>query len=129
MAIAPKWLRGTRGNRLATVTSTIAIDLIGASPGDSVTFEVDHSAIAIEGEASIFGQFADNPMPVFDAEGAYRVQPVLDGTDGTKFRAICYYVGDPEVIFGFGDEYGSGSPPEEITLTWYRKGVLTDDAG
>ena len=117
-----------RGDLRPTVTNTIIVDMTGSLVGDYVVFEIDHNDMELVGETGIYGRFSGEPQAVFTAVGGYHIEPILDGTTGTKFRAQITYVGTPEPIYGYGDEYGYGVVPGKVTLTWSRTGALASDA-
>ena len=112
-----------KGDLVAEVTGTLAVDMTGASAGDSLQYEVDHSADECTNRPGVLAVFADRPLPVFDAEGAFHVTPILDGTTGGKFRVLVTYVGSPEeyVLEGEAEEETGG---DTATMNWTRRGLL-----
>lgn len=117
-----------KGDLLATVTGSIDIDMTGAVVGDEQPFEIDHSDMLVENSSVSHARFDGAPMPTFDGIGGYQIIPIIDGTDGNKFRAKLIYVGAPEDIYGYGYEYGYGAVPGVATVTWHREGMLQNNA-
>lgn len=119
MAIHVAVHRG-RGDWYRTVTGTLLLE--GPfSVGDEVEFEVDHSALTVEGDTDTLALFnGPTEIAVTSAPG-FLVFMNLDGTTGEAWRGLCRYVGD-EIVIGVGTEYPA--PGDDVTLTWSRRGCL-----
>ena len=112
-----------KGDLVAEVTDTLVVDMTGASVGDTTEVEVDHSALECTNLPGVLAVFADRPMPVCTAEGAFHVEPILDGTDGTKFRVLVTYVGTPE-YYELVESTEQETGDDIASVTWTRRGLL-----
>jgi len=90
---------------------TGTLELIGFHDGDAALVAVDHSAD---------GTFVDSPMPSFAAAPGFIIIPVVDGTDGSKFRVHVIYDAD-EYVYYAGAEPGVGGAADVV---WTRRGIL-----
>lgn len=115
-------LRRTRSSALHTVTGTV--ELSGYADGQAHEIEVDHSAVATTENAALMGRFADNPVPWFARSFGFTVALLLDGMDGDQFKFLVTCDVDEYVYYYGSEAYPTGA----ATLTWYRRGVLSDDA-
>lgn len=115
-------LRHTRSSALHTVTGTLALS--GYADGQAHEIEVDHSATATTENAALVGRFADNPVPWFARTFGFTVEPLLDGMNGDQFKILVLCDVDEYVYYYGSEAYAGGA----ATLTWYRRGVLSDDA-
>jgi hypothetical protein len=116
-------LRHTRSSALHTVTGTLSLS--GYADGQAHDIEVVHSAVATEENADLVGRFADNPVPWFARTFGFAIEPLLDGMNGDQFkvRVTCDI---DEYVYYYGSEADADGA---ATLIWYRRGVLSDDAG
>lgn len=112
-----------KGDLVAEVTDTLTVDMTGATAGDMTEVEVDHSALECTNLPGVLAVFADRPMPVCTAEGAFHVEPILDGTDGEKFRLLVTYVGTPET-YTLGGVAQQETGDDIASVTWTRRGLL-----
>lgn len=113
-------LRESRGAFFATVK--IPFTITDAQDGDVNEFYFDHGDYAIEEDETILARFRDNPLPWADEAPGFSFVPVVDGTDGTKFKLLVTYNAS-EYVYGQGYTPGTGSFDGYI----YRRGVLRDE--
>lgn len=116
-------LRHTRSSALHTVTGTLSLS--GYIDGQTHEIEVDHSAIATEENAALVGRFADNPVPWFARCFGFTVTALLDGMNGDQFK-VAVTCDTDEYVYYYGSE--ADADGAEV-LVWFRRGVLSDDAG
>ena len=135
MAVTLRPLRVTRGRHLATVSFEIICNALLV--GHEYVAEFDHSALAVDGDATLKAVFADNPMPVVDAAPGFRIAPLVNGTDGGKFRigitwkpSEYVHSATDGIMYGTGDEDAEyvSDADGTITLQGTRTGHLADGA-
>lgn len=119
-----------KGDLVCSVSGEIVVDLSWAVAGEGIIVEVDHSADALDQDDTLLAKFALAEFPRFDGIGGVVIRPVLDGTDGDKFRIEIERLADPEYVYGY-DEYETvypGLTTGPVTLAWTRWGVLASGA-
>lgn len=135
MAVTIRPLRATRSRHLCTVSFEIVLNAL--TQDVEYVVELDHSAFVVDGDSSLNAIFADSPMPSIEDAPGFRIVPLCNGTDGSKFRLGVTWIGAEYVYAGAdGYVYGSGDTDTTyvsdadgtITLEGTRTGHLADGA-